>query len=165
MQTITRRQLVSLSGSAALSALSGPHLGAQAAEWPTRPVRVIVNYAPGGGSDSATRPFMDRLSRLFGQQFVVENRGGASGALGIEAVAKSPADGYTFLSTPSLSVVIVPHLRKVPFDPLKDLVPVTQFVEGTLLVAVHPSVPANSIQELAAYAKQNPGKLSWGSPG
>jgi tripartite-type tricarboxylate transporter receptor subunit TctC len=165
MQTITRRQLVSLSGSAALSALSGPHLGAQAAEWPTRPVRVIVNYAPGGGSDSATRPFMDRLSRLFGQQFVVENRGGASGALGIEAVAKSPADGYTFLSTPSLSVVIVPHLRKAPFDPLKDLVPVTQFVEGTLLVAVHPSVPANSIQELAAYAKQNPGKLSWGSPG
>lgn len=156
MQTITRRRLVLLSGSAALSALSGPHLGAQAAEWPTRPVRVIVNYAPGGGSDSATRPFMDRLSHLFGQ-FVVENRGGASGALGIEAVVKSPADGYTFLSTPSLSVVIVPHLRKVPFDPLKDLVPVTQFVEGTLLVAVHPSVPANSIQELAAYAKQNPG--------
>jgi tripartite-type tricarboxylate transporter receptor subunit TctC len=82
MQTITRRQVVSLSGSAALAALSGPHLGAQAAEWPTQPVRVIVNYAPGGGSDSATRPFMDRLSRLFGQQFFVENRGGASGALG-----------------------------------------------------------------------------------
>src|SRR5215831_20950933 len=96
----------------------------------------------GGGSDSATRPFIDRLSRLFGQQFIVENRGGASGALGFKAVVKSPADGYTFLSTPSLSVVIVPHLRKVPFDPLKDLVPVTQFVKGTLLVAVHPSVPA-----------------------
>jgi len=62
---------------------------------------------------------------------------------------KSPADGYTFLSTPSLSVVIVPHLRKVPFDPLKDLVPVTQFIEGALLVAVHPSVSANSIQEFA----------------
>jgi hypothetical protein len=105
MQTITRRQVVSLSGSAALAALSGPHLGAQAAEWPTQPVRVIVNFAPGGGSDSATRPFMDRLSRLFGQQFFVENRGGASGALGIEAVVKSPADA--FLSTPSLSVVIV----------------------------------------------------------
>jgi tripartite-type tricarboxylate transporter receptor subunit TctC len=92
---------------------------------------------------------MDRLSRLLGQQFVVENGGGASGALGIEAVVKSPADGYTFLSAPSLGVVIVPHLRKVPFEPLKDLVPVTQFVEGTLLVAVHPSEPANSIQELA----------------
>src|SRR5262249_2042065 len=136
--------------------------GAQAAEWPTRPVRVIVNYAPGGGSDSATRPFIDRLSRLFGQQFALGNRGGAAGRIGIEAVVKPPADGYTFLSTPSLSVVIVPHLRKVPFDPLKDLVPVTQFVKGTLLVAVHPSVPANSIQELAAYAKQNRGKLSWG---
>jgi tripartite-type tricarboxylate transporter receptor subunit TctC len=75
--------------------------------------------------------------------------------LAIEAVVKSPADA--FLSTPSLSVVIVPQLREVPFDPLKDLVPVTQFVEGTLLVAIHPSVPVNSIQELAAYAKQNPG--------
>lgn len=90
----------------------------------------------GGGPDSATRPFIDRLSRLFGQQFIVENRGGASGSLGFKAVVKSPAGGYTFLATPSLSVVIVPHLRKVPFDPLKDLVPVTQFVEETLLVAV-----------------------------
>jgi putative tricarboxylic transport membrane protein len=99
---------------------------------------------------------MDRLSRLFGQQFFVENRCGASDALGIEAAVKSPADA--FLSTPSLSVVIiVPQLRKVPFDPLKDLVPVTQFVEGTLLVAMHPSVPVNWIQELAAYGKQSPG--------
>jgi tripartite-type tricarboxylate transporter receptor subunit TctC len=108
---------------------------------------------------------MDRLSRLFGQQFVVENRADHRARLGIEAVVKSPAEGYTFLSTPSLSVVIVPHLRKVSIDPLKDLVPVTQFVEGTLLVAVHPSVPANSIQELADYAQQYLGKLSWGTPG
>jgi tripartite-type tricarboxylate transporter receptor subunit TctC len=78
---------------------------------------------------------------------------------------KAAPDGYTFLATPSLSVVILPHLRKVPYDPLKDLVPVTQFAEGTLLVATHPSVPANSVQELAAYAKANPGKLSWGTPG
>jgi len=88
---------------------------------------------------------MDRLSRLFGQQFVVENRGGASAALGIEAVVKSPADGYTFLSTPSLSVVIVPHLRKVPFDPLKDLVPVTQFVEGTLRIPPCPPTRSRSL--------------------
>jgi len=166
MAGITRRQLISTSGSAALLPLAAASSRAQGtAEWPTRTVRVIVNYQPGGGADGATRPFMDRLSRALGQQFVVDNRGGASGALGIEAVIKSPPDGYTFLATPSLSVVILPHLRKVPYDPLKDLVPVTQFVDGTLLFAVHSSIPANSIQEFVAYAKQNPGKLNWGTPG
>jgi tripartite-type tricarboxylate transporter receptor subunit TctC len=75
---------------------------------------------------------MDRLSRGLGQQFVVENKGGASGALVVEAIKAAP-DGYTFLATPSLSVVILPHLRKVPYDPFKDLVPVTQFADGTLL--------------------------------
>jgi putative tricarboxylic transport membrane protein len=126
---------------------------------------VIANYQPGGGLDGVTRPFMDRLSRLLGQQFVVDNKGGASGAIGIEAATKAAPDGYTFLATPSLSVVILPHLRKVPYDPLKDLVPVTQFADGTLLFAVHASIPANSIQEFVAYAKQNPGKLNWGTPG
>ena len=99
----------------------------------------------GGGPDSATRPFIDRLSRLFGQQFIVENRGGASGSLGFKAVVKSPAGGYTFLATPSLSVVIVPHLRKVPFDPLKDLVPVTHerrpdFPNLPLLKEIYPAM-------------------------
>jgi tripartite-type tricarboxylate transporter receptor subunit TctC len=166
MTGVSRRQLISTSASAGLLALGGTHASAQGTtEWPTRPVRMIVNYQPGGGTDAATRPFADRLSRALGQQFVVDNRGGASGALGIEAVIKSPPDGYTFLATPSLSVVILPHLRKVPYDPLKDLVPVAQFVEGTLLFAVHSSIPANSIQEFVAYAKQNPGKLNWGTPG
>lgn len=80
-------------------------------------------------------------------------------------VVKSPPDGYTFLATPSLTVVILPHLRKLTFHPLKDLVPITNFVEGALLFTMHPSVPVNSIQELVAYAKANPGKLSWGTPG
>ena len=136
-----------------------------ATSWPTKPVRVIVNFAPGGSADNAMRPFAERLTRSLGQQVVIENRGGASGALGIEAAVKSPRDGYTFVVTPSLSVVILPHLRKTPYDPLKDLVPVTQFTDGTLLIAVHPSVPAKSIQELVAHAKQNPGKLSWGTAG
>jgi tripartite-type tricarboxylate transporter receptor subunit TctC len=165
MHSISRRELLSGAGSAALLANSARAIAQGAADWPTKPVRVIVNYAPGGGSDNAARPVTDRLSRTVGQQFVIDNRGGASGALGIEATIKSTPDGYTFLATPSLSVVILPHLRKVSYDPLKDLIPVTQFAEGTLLVAVHPSVPANSVQELAAYAKANPGKLSWGTPG
>jgi tripartite-type tricarboxylate transporter receptor subunit TctC len=136
-----------------------------ATSWPTKPVRVIVNFAPGGSSDNAMRPFAERLTRSLGQQVVIENRGGASGALGIEAAVKSPGDGYTYVVTPALSVVILPHLRATPYDPLKDLVPVTQFTDGTLLIAVHPSVPAKSIQELVAHAKQNPGKLSWGTAG
>jgi tripartite-type tricarboxylate transporter receptor subunit TctC len=136
-----------------------------ATSWPTKPVRVIVNFAPGGSSDNAMRPFAERLTRSLGQQVVIENRGGASGALGIEAAVKPPGDGYTYVVTPALSVVILPHLRATPYDPLKDLVPVTQFTDGTLLIAVHPSVPAKSIQELVAHAKQDPGKLSWGTAG
>ncbi|MFM9846309.1 MAG: Bug family tripartite tricarboxylate transporter substrate binding protein [Hyphomicrobiaceae bacterium] len=139
---------------------------AQTAEnWPAKPVRVIVNFGPGGSSDNSMRPFAERLSRALGQQFVIENRGGASGALGIEAVTKSPPDGYTYVVTPALSVAILPHLRPTPYHPIKDLVPVTQFTDGTLLFAVHPSVQANSVQELVDYAKKNPGKLSWGTAG
>ena len=103
-----------------------------------------------------TRPFADRLSKVLGQQVIIENRGGASGAIGVEAMIKSPPDGYTFLATPSLTVVILPHLRKLSFDPLKDLVAVTNFGEGALLFTMHPSVPA----------KLNPGarRLCQGEP-
>ena len=136
-----------------------------AAAWPARPVKIIVNFAPGGSSDNAARPFAERLSRSLGQQFVIENKGGASGALGLEAAAKSPADGYTFVVTPALSMVILPHVRKLPYDVAKDFDPVAHFADGTLLVAVHPSVPANSVKELVALAKANPGKLGWGTAG
>ena len=149
----------------ALAALSSSALAQGAADWPNRTVRIIVNFGPGGSADNSMRPFADRLSRALGQQFVIENRGGASGALGIEGAVKSAPDGYTYVVTPSLSVVILPHLRKTPYDPLKDLVPVTQFTDGTLLFAVHPSVPVSSVPELVAYAKANPGKLSWGTAG
>ena len=94
---------------------SGAAAMAQGADdWPNRTVRIIVNFGPGGSADNSMRPFADRLSRALGQQFVIENRGGASGALGLEAAVKSPPDGYTFVVTPSLSVVILPHLRKTP---------------------------------------------------
>ena len=139
--------------------------GGTAAGWPNKPVRIIVNFAPGGSTDNAMRPFADRLSRALGQQFVIENKGGASGALGVEATIKAPADGYTFLATPALTLAILPHVRKTPFDTFKDLVPVSGFTDATLLIAVHPSVPVNSVQELVAYAKANPGKLSWGTAG
>jgi len=136
-----------------------------AAGWPNKPVRLIVNFGPGGSADNSARPYAERLSRTLGQQFVIENKGGASGALGLEATMKSAPDGYTFVVTPALSMVILPHLRKTPYDPLKDFAPVSAFTDGTLLFAVHPSVPANTLQEFVAYAKKNPGKLSWGTAG
>lgn len=136
-----------------------------AADWPNKTVRLIVNFGPGGSADNSARPFAERLSKELGQQFVIENRGGASGALGLEAVMKAAPDGYTFGITPSLSLVILPHLRKTPYDPLKDLVPVSIMTDGTLLLAVHPSVPVKTVPEFIEYAKKNPGKLSWGTAG
>src|SRR5262245_29628823 len=165
MQFVSRRQILSGAGSLALMTSGASTALGQAADWPNKTVRVIVNFAPGGSTDNAMRPFAESLSRALGQQIVIDNKGGASGAIGIEAAIKSPPDGYNFLATVSLSVVTLPHLRKTPYDPLKDLIPVIQFTDGTLLIAVHPSVPINSIQELAAFAKQNPGKLSWGTAG
>ena len=165
MRKISRRVVLQQTGAIGLLAATGTRAIAQGTEWPTKPVRIVVNYGPGGGSDNATRPFAERLSRTLGQQVIIENKGGASGAIGLEYVAKAPPDGYTFLATPSLTMMIVPHLRKLSVDTLKDVVPVTSFADGTLLVATHPSIPANSIPELVAYAKANPGKLSWGTPG
>lgn len=169
MRSVIRRALIRQTAVAALVALGCSGANAQSAggtgDWPTKPIRFIVNFAPGGGSDNATRPFATRLSQALGQQVIIENRGGASGAIGAEAVVKAAPDGYTFLATPSLTVVIVPHLRKLSFDPLKELVPVTNFTEGALLVVTHPSVPGTTIQELVAHAKANPGKLSWATPG
>lgn len=152
--------------SAIMMALGTAGVSAQGAtDWPNKTVRLVVNFGPGGTADNSARPFAERLTKALGQQFVIENRGGASGALGIESVVKSPPDGYTFVVTPSLSLVILPHLRTLTYDPFKDLVPVSQFTEGTLLFAVHPSVPAKSVRDVVAYAKKNPGKLVWGTAG
>lgn len=162
---VTRRLAI---GQTAAAALAGTAIEARAqgaGDWPAKPVRIVVNFAAGGGTDVGTRPVAERLSRVLGQQVVVENKGGASGAIGVESVIKAAPDGYTFLVSPSLTVAILPHLRKLSFDPLKDIVPVAAFQEGTLLVAMNASVPATSVQELVAYAKANPGKLSWGTPG
>lgn len=153
-------------GMLALAGLAWAGMPASAQDaWPSKPIRVIVNFGPGGSADNTMRPYAERLTKALGQQVVIENRGGASGALGLEAVTKAAPDGYTFGLTPSLSVVILPHLRKTPYDPLKDLVPVVNVTTGTLLFAVHPTNPAKTVQEFAAYAKANPGKVSWGTAG
>jgi len=133
--------------------------------WPSKPVRIIVNFAPGGSTDNATRPFAERLSRAFGQQFVIENKPGASGTIGVEMGTKSPPDGYTFFAIGAPVITVIPHARKLSWDPFRDMVPVTYFADYTMVIAVNNSLPVNSIQDLAAYAKQNPGKLNCGSAG
>lgn len=162
-----KRALSSLASASFVIGLSGPlpAVAQGAGDWPNKTVKIISNFAPGGSTDNSMRPYVERLSKALGQQFVLEFRGGASGAIGLEAMVKSPPDGYTFAVTPGLSLMIVPHIRKTPYDPLKDFVPVTMPTIGTVLFAVHPTVQGNSVQEVVAFAKANPGKLSWGTAG
>jgi len=162
---MSRAALASIIVAALLAAPLTPVLSQGSADWPRQTVKVIVNFAPGGSADNSMRPYAERLSKALGQQFVLEHRGGASGAIGLEAVMKAPPDGYTFGITPALSMAILPHLRKTPYDPVRDFVPVTMLTAGPLLFAVHPSVPGNTVQEVVAYAKANPGKVSWGTAG
>ena len=139
---------------------------ALAQDWPNKPVRVIVPYPPGGGHDFASRVIAQRLSEVLKQPFPVENRTGASGTIGAEYTAKSAPDGYTFMvASPAETVVGGFAGLKMNYDWEKDLAPVTVIGETPLAIAVHPSVPAKTIQELLAYAKQNPGRLSYGTPG
>jgi len=140
-------------------------LAQSAANWPDKPVRIIINFAPGGGTDNGMRPYTEPLHRLLGQPIVLEHKGGASGAIGIEAGVKSRNDGYTFFATPGLSVAILPHIRKLPYDPFKDMVPVSYFTSYPMFLAVHPSVPVANLKDFVAYAKANPDKLSLGSSG
>jgi tripartite-type tricarboxylate transporter receptor subunit TctC len=137
-----------------------------AQQWPAKPVRVIVNVAPGGVADVTARVLAARLSETLGQPFVVENRAGGDGYIGFEAVARSDPDGYTLVYSPGSSVMIAPHIVKRPdLDPLKVLTPVAATGAVSLYVLLHPSVPAQNFREFLAYAKANPGKLNYGTPG
>ena len=139
---------------------------ALAQDWPTKAVRVIVPYPTGGGHDFASRVVAQRLADTLKHPFIVENRTGASGTIGAEYTAKSAPDGYTFMVASPAETVVGPFAGlKMNYDWEKDLAPVTVIGETPLAIAVHPSVPAKTIQELLAFAKANPGKLSYGTPG
>jgi tripartite-type tricarboxylate transporter receptor subunit TctC len=139
-----------------LALLLAPSAIAQAQDWPTRPVRFIVPFPAGGSTDVAARVLGDYFSRAFGQQVFVENKTGANGSLGMEAAAKSAPDGYTiFVSTDS--VASNPHIYKMSIDTLNDLVPVVQLTRQPMVLAAHPSLGINTLAELVAAAKQQPG--------
>jgi tripartite-type tricarboxylate transporter receptor subunit TctC len=139
---------------------------ASAQDYPNKLVRVVVPYPPGGGVDGMARPLADRLSRRWHQPVVIENRPGAGTMVGADTVAKAPADGYTLLFTSDSTITSNPFLYdKSPFDPIKDLAPITQLIDLHQMVVVHPSVSANTMQELVALAKQKPDTLNYGSYG
>ncbi len=150
---------------AGLSAGLSTDVFAQAQNWPERAVKIILPYAPGGATDAIGRPWADKLSQAFGQQFVIENRGGAGGMIGAEAAAKSPPDGYTLFLTPNAPLSVVPTLRKTAYDPVKSFDPVGRVGDVVCGFVIHPSVGVKTLKEMIEYAKKNPGKLTFASSG
>lgn len=137
---------------------------AEAPAYPAKSIRMVIALAPGGGVDTTGRFIAQKLNQAWGQPVVADNRPGAGGVLAAEIVAKSPPDGYTILMT-SAGVSITPSLVKLPYDPLKDLLPVTQAVISPGVMVVHPSVPVRSVKELIAFARARPGELFYSSSG
>jgi tripartite-type tricarboxylate transporter receptor subunit TctC len=134
--------------------------------WPTKPVRIVVAYPPGGGIDVMARQIAEKLTPAWGQPVVVENKPGANTILATDSVAKSPADGHTILMTTDATFSINPHLyAKLPFDTQRDFIPVTMLVLLQQLLVAHPAVPANTLQELISLAKQKPGSINYASYG
>ena len=143
--------------------LAAPLLQAQT--WPQRPVKVIVPFTAGGNTDTQARIISERLSVALGQQFIVENRVGAGGAIAAEFVAKAPADGYTLFFAASSQIMIVPLIQKLNYDPLKDFAPISILGTNPFVLAVHISVPAKTLQDFIDYAKAHPGELNYSSGG
>ena len=137
---------------------------AVAQQYPAKPVRIVVPFAPGGGSDFTARLMATKLSERLGQSFIVENRPGAGGNTGAETVVRSAPDGYTLLLI-SASYTVNPSVYKMTFDSINDITPIIRLSGGPYVVAVHPSVPANTLAELVALARKEPGKLAFGSSG
>jgi tripartite-type tricarboxylate transporter receptor subunit TctC len=148
---------------AAASAIAAPVF---AQSFPAKPVRFIVPYPPGGPLDEVARAVAQKLAPVWGQQVLVDNRSGAGGSIGADVVAKSPPDGYTMVLANSGPITINVTLRRdLPYDPLKDLAPVTQIISGPMVLVVHPSLPVKSVKELIALARAHPGKLNYASAG
>src|SRR5215813_4590480 len=160
---LPRRQFLHLAaGAAALPAVAGI---ARAQSYPSRPVRIVVGFAPGGPNDINARLIGQWLSERLGQQFIIDNRPGASGNIAMESVVRSPPDGYTLVMVATSSAVNATLFENLPFNFLRDIAPVGTISRNVLVMEVHPSVPAATGLDLIAYAKANPNKLNMASPG
>lgn len=134
--------------------------------WPVKPIRWIVPFAPGGGVDVTTRIIAQKVGPAMGHQFLIDNRGGANGNIGVELAAKAPPDGYTLLMATTGNIVINPHIYgRLAFDPVRDLTPVTPAVDVINVLVVHPALPVKSVKELIALARARPNQLNFASSG
>src|SRR5215213_7151638 len=162
MKTVLIRQ-------AALLCLASSTLLAQAqtpAAFPSKPIRLIVPYPPGGGSDTIARPLAQSLGDALKQQVVIDNRGGAGGNIGMELAVKAPPDGHTLVFALNAQLAINPALyKKIPYDPIRDFEPITLLASGPYVLVVHPSLPAKTLKELIALARSRPGQLAYASSG
>jgi tripartite-type tricarboxylate transporter receptor subunit TctC len=141
-------------------------LGAAGAQnYPTAPMRIVVPFAPGGGTDILARILAQKLNEAWGQTVVVDNRPGAGGTVGTGFVAKTTADGHTLLIVPAGFAAYSSLYKQLPFDPTRDLAPVSRLASGPLVLVVHPSLPARSVKELIAFARKHPGEVNFGSSG
>ena len=152
------RVLVAIAAALALNS-------AQAQDYPNKPIRLVLAYATGGAMDLSGRVIAPILAESLGQPVIVENRTGGAGNIGAEVVAKSAPDGYTILFFTDAYTIAPSLFSRLPYDPVKDFIPITQMISGAHILVGHPSVPAANLQELIAYVKKNPGKLAYGSPG
>ncbi|MBI4204146.1 MAG: tripartite tricarboxylate transporter substrate binding protein [Betaproteobacteria bacterium] len=162
-----KQGVVSASLVTVLNALAWlPAHAQKAPAYPTKPIRFVVPYPPGGTTDIVARGIAGKLSERWGQQVVVDNRGGASTIIGAELVAKAAPDGYTILLATQTTLSINPQLYpRLPYEPVRDFAPITPVVYFPYVIGAHPSLPATSIKELIALAKANPGTLAYGTPG
>ena len=133
--------------------------------YPAKPIRIVVPFAPGGGTDLMARAIAVRYTETWGQPVIVDNRSGGGGNIGTDIVAKAPADGHTLLFNTNATIVINPHLGKISFDPINDFAPVTQAAVLPFALLLHPSVPAKSVAELVALVRAKPGEFNYGSSG
>jgi tripartite-type tricarboxylate transporter receptor subunit TctC len=163
---ITRRSLVASAAALAATQLPARTSYAQASDWPSRALKFVVPYPPGGPTDLMARILAPKLQAALGQSVVVENKAGAAGNVGTDQVAKAAADGYTLLLAASGPMAVNKSLYKtLPFEPIKDLAPISQISSFPLVLEVHPSFPAKDLKSFIAYLKANPGKVSFASAG
>ena len=167
LRLLSSRALLTMLAWHVLSAavLGAPATIAHAQEWPTRFVKVVVPYGPGGISDVLGRITADRLSKMLGQRFIVETHPGANGALGTEYAVRSPADGYTFYEGGGAQFSVVPVMQKLSYDPLKDLAPISMIASNGMAFAINSELPVHSLREFIDYARAHPGKINYGSVG
>jgi tripartite-type tricarboxylate transporter receptor subunit TctC len=150
---------------AALMLALAVHPLAAQTNWPDKPVRLVVGFTAGSATDVTARMFAQKFSEAWGQPVVVDNVAGNSGAIGTDKVAKAPPDGYTLMWSGNAAITVLPNLQTLPFDPLKDLAPISTTLSMPSIFLVNNELPVKSIAELIAYAKAHPGKLSYGTPG